>query len=198
MTKTIIFDFGGVLVDWDPHHLYDEYFGSREKTDWFLANICTMAWNVQMDGGKPFAEGIAELSAEYPEWSKEIRMFFDRWIEMMGDELPGMRELLQDLKAHGYRLLGLTNWSCETFCQVRHRYPVFDLLDGMLVSGEERLTKPSPAIFRRMIEKFSLEPSECVFIDDNQANVEGSVAAGLPAILFPGASKLREMFLPGV
>ena len=117
---------------------------------------------------------------------------------MMGDELPGMRKLLQDLKAHGYRLLGLTNWSTETFCQVRHRYPIFDILDGMLVSGEERLTKPSPAIFRRMIEKFSLDPSECVFIDDNQANVEGSAAAGIPAILFPGAAKLREMFLPGV
>ena len=196
MTKTIIFDFGGVLVDWDPHRVFDEYFGSREKADWFFANICTMEWNVQMDGGKPFAEGIAELSAEYPEWSKEIQMYFDRWIEMMGDELPGMRKLMQDLKAHGYRLLGLTNWSTETFCQVRHRYPVFDLLDGMLVSGEERLTKPSPAIFRRMIEKFSLDPSSCVFIDDNQANVDGSVAAGIPAILFPGADKLREMFLP--
>lgn len=196
MTKTIIFDFGGVLVDWDPHRVFDEYFGSREKADWFFANICTMEWNVQMDGGKPFAEGIAELSAEYPEWSKEIQMYFDRWIEMMGDELPGMRKLMQDLKAHGYRLLGLTNWSTETFCQVRHRYPVFDLLDGMLVSGEERLTKPSPAIFRRMIEKFSLDPSSCVFIDDNQANVDGSVAAGIPAILFPGAAKLREMFLP--
>ena len=196
MTKTIIFDFGGVLVDWDPHRVFDEYFGSREKADWFFANICTMEWNVQMDGGKPFAEGIAELSAEYPEWSKEIQMYFDRWIEMMGDELPGMRKLMQDLKAHGYRLLGLTNWSTETFCQVRHRYPVFDLLDGMLVSGEERLTKPSPAIFRRMIEKFSLDPSSCIFIDDNQANVDGSVAAGIPAILFPGAAKLREMFLP--
>lgn len=198
MTKTIIFDFGGVLVDWDPHRVFDEYFGSREKADWFFANICTMEWNVQMDGGKPFAEGIAELSAEYPEWSKEIQMYFDRWIEMMGDELPGMRKLMQDLKTHGYRLLGLTNWSTETFCQVRHRYPVFDLLDGMLVSGEERLTKPSPAIFHRMIENFSLDPSECVFIDDNQANVDGSVAAGIPAILFPGAAKLREMFLPGV
>ena len=197
MTNTIIFDFGGVLVDWDPHRLYDKHFGSREKADWFLANICTMTWNAQMDGGKPFAEGIAELTAEHPEWSKEIRMYFDRWIEMMGEELPGMRALLEDLKAHGLRLLGLTNWSSETFCQVRHRYPVFDILDGMLVSGEEHLLKPDKAIFRRLIEKFSLNPSECLFIDDNPFNVEGANAAGLPAILFPGAEKLREIFLPG-
>ena len=197
MTNTIIFDFGGVLVDWDPYRLYDKHFGSREKADWFLANICTMTWNAQMDGGKPFAEGIAELTAEHPEWSKEIRMYFDRWIEMMGEELPGMRALLEDLKAHGLRLLGLTNWSSETFCQVRHRYPVFDILDGMLVSGEEHLLKPDKAIFRRLIEKFSLNPSECLFIDDNPFNVEGANAAGLPAILFPGAEKLREIFLPG-
>ena len=184
------------MVDWDPHRLYDKHFGSREKADWFLANICTMTWNAQMDGGKPFAEGIAELTAEHPEWSKEIQMYFDRWIEMMGEELPGMRALLEDLKAHGLRLLGLTNWSSETFCQVRHRYPVFDILDGMLVSGEEHLLKPDKAIFHRLIEKFSLNPSECLFIDDNPDNVEGSNAAGLPAILFPGAEKLREIFLP--
>lgn len=192
MIRTVIFDFGGVLVDWNPHYLYDGYFGSRDKADWFLQNICTMDWNVQMDGGKPFAEGIAELSAEHPEWAGEIRLYFDRWIDMMGDEIPGMRQLLLDLKARGIRLLGLTNWSTETFCQVRHRYGIFDLLDGMLVSGEEHLIKPSGAIFRRMIDKFSLNPAECIFIDDNPSNVAGSVAAGLPAMLFTSASELRK------
>ena len=192
MITTVIFDFGGVLVDWNPHRLYDPYFGSREKADWFLANICTMDWNVQMDGGKPIVQGVAELSAEHPEWAKEIRLYFDRWIDMMGDEIPDMRQLMLDLKAKGVRLLGLSNWSMETFPLVRHRYGVFDLLDGMLVSGEEHLLKPSAAIYRRMIEKFSLNPEECIFIDDNPDNVAGSNAAGLPAMLFTSAVETRE------
>ena len=192
MITTVIFDFGGVLVDWNPHRLFDPYFGSREKADWFLANICTMDWNVQMDGGKPIAQGVAELSALHPEWAKEIHLYFDRWIDMMGDEIPDMRQLMLDLKAKGVRLLGLSNWSMETFPLVRHRYGVFDLLDGMLVSGEEHLLKPSAAIYRRMIEKFSLNPEECIFIDDNPDNVAGSNAAGLPAMLFTSAAETRK------
>lgn len=189
--KTIIFDFGAVLVDWNPHRLLDKYFGSKEKAQWFIDNICTTEWNSQMDGGKPFAQGIAELSAQYPEYAADIHVYFDRWIEMMGDEIPGMRDLVLELKSRGYRLLGLTNWSSETFCQVRHRYPVFDLLDGMLVSGEEHLLKPSAAIFQRLTERFGLTPSECIFIDDNAANVEGSIAFGIPAIRFESAESLR-------
>lgn len=195
MISTVIFDFGGVLVDWNPHYLFDPYFGSKEKADWFLKNICTMSWNVEVDGGKPIAQAVAELSEIHPEWTAEIHLYFDRWIEMMGDEIPGMQQLMLDLKAKGLRLLGLTNWSSETFCQVRHRYKVFDLLDGMLVSGEEHIVKPSPAIFHRMIEKFSLKADECLFIDDNPANVAGSNAEGLPAILFTGADDLRKRLL---
>ena len=93
----LIFDFGGVLIDWDPHHLYDPYFGSRARTDWFLQNVCTMDWNVQMDGGKPFAEGVAELSARFPEWSREIAMFRDEWIKMVAGPIPGMYEVTSNL-----------------------------------------------------------------------------------------------------
>ena len=142
MIKNIIFDFGGVLVDWNPHRLLDTYFGSREKADWFIENVCTSEWNGQMDAGKPFAQGIAELSAVYPEWATEIQVYFDRWIEMMGNEIPGMRALIQRIKAKGYPVYGLTNWSCETFCQVRDVYPIFGLIDKMLISGEEHLIKP--------------------------------------------------------
>lgn len=194
MVKNIVFDFGGVLVDWNPHYLYDSHFGSREKADWFLENICTGRWNIQMDGGKPFAEGCAELSAEYPEWRKEIYMFFDRWIEMMADEIPGMRELLGELKAAGYGLYGLTNWSAETFCQVRDRYEVFSLLDGMVVSGEEHIVKPDEAIFKRLLERYGLNAAECIFVDDLQRNVDGAIQAGLQGLLFRGAESLREDF----
>ena len=192
MIKNIVFDFGGVLVDWNPHYLYDGYFGSREKADWFLANICTMDWNVQMDGGKPFAQGIAELSAVHPQWSREIQMYFDRWMDMMGEEIPHMRELIQDLKRRGYRIFGLTNWSAETFCQVRHRYGIFDLLEGMTVSGEEHVTKPDQAIYRRLLERFSLIPGECLFIDDNAANVAGAIQAGMAAVRFTNPATLKE------
>lgn len=192
MIKNIVFDFGGVLVDWNPHYLYDGYFGSREKADWFLANICTMDWNVQMDGGKPFAQGIAELSAVHPQWSREIQMYFDRWMDMMGEEIPHMRELIQNLKRRGYHIFGLTNWSAETFCQVRHRYGIFDLLDGMTVSGEEHVTKPDQAIYRRLLERFSLVPGECLFIDDNAANVAGAIQAGMAAVRFTDPATLKE------
>ena len=191
MIRNIIFDFGGVLVDWNPHHFYDGYFGSREKADWFLANVCTMEWNIQMDGGKPFAEGIAELQAQFPEWSHEIRLYFDNWIDMMGDEIPGSRELIIRLKEKGYPVYGLTNWSSETFCLVRHRYPVFDLLDGMVVSGEEHLLKPGHAIFERLLEKYGLQASECLFTDDNEANVAGALSAGLYALRFTSAAQLE-------
>ncbi|MCR4910432.1 MAG: HAD family phosphatase [Bacteroidales bacterium] len=189
---TIIFDFGAVLVDWNPHRMLDKYFGSVEKADWFIKNVCTSEWNTEMDGGKPFAQGIAERSAIYPEYAADIQAYYDRWIEMIGGEIPGMREMVAELKEKGYKLYGLTNWSSETFCLVRNEFPVFGLLDGMLVSGEEHLLKPSPEIFQRLVDRFGLTSSECLFIDDNAANVEGSIAFGIPAIRFFGVDSLRE------
>ena len=190
--KALVFDFGGVLVDWNPHHLYDSYFGSKVKATWFLENICTNEWNSQMDGGKPFCQGIAELSAQYPEYAKDIEAYFNRWIEMMGTEIEGMYGLLQEYKAKGYTLLGLTNWSSETFCQVKDVYPIFKLLDGMVVSAEEHCIKPSPRIYQILLERFGLNASDCVFIDDRQPNVDGADAVGMTGILFTSAQDLRE------
>lgn len=192
MVRNIIFDFGAVLVDWNPHYVYDPYFGDTAKADWFLANICTAAWNKELDGGKPFAQGVAELSAKYPEWSKEIEMYHRDWIKMMGDAIPGMYELVKELKEKGYGIYGLTNWSDETFYLIDKRYPVFSLLDGMVVSGDVRLLKPDAAIFNCLLGKYGLKAEESIFIDDNAENVEGSIAAGIPAIRFNGAENLRE------
>lgn len=190
--KALVFDFGGVLVDWNPHHLYDSYFGSKEKATWFLENICTNEWNSQMDGGKPFCQGVAELSAQYPEYAKDIEAYFNRWIEMMGTEIEGMYGLLQEYKAKGYTLLGLTNWSSDTFCQVKDVYPIFKLLDGMVVSAEEHCIKPSPRIYQILLERFGLNASDCVFIDDRQPNIDGADAVGMTGILFTSAQDLRE------
>ncbi|MBP5172437.1 MAG: HAD family phosphatase [Bacteroidales bacterium] len=195
MIRNIIFDFGGVLVDWDPHRLLDNYFGSREKADWFIANICTGEWNAEMDAGKPFAQGIAELSAKYPEWAHEIQLYFDRWIEMIGGEVTGMLQIVKELKAKGYKLYGLTNWSAETFCQVRHKFEVFDQLDGMLVSGEEKMLKPAPEFFQLLVDRFGINPAESLFIDDNQPNVDGAIAFGINAIRFENAETLRKQLI---
>lgn len=194
MTKinTIIFDFGGVLVDWNPHYLYDPYFGSREKADWFLTHICNSAWNVQMDGGKPFEEGIAELVAQHPEWEKEIRMYRSEWLKMMGGQIPYMQALVGELKAHGCHVYGLTNWAADTFALVRDTYPVFALLDGIVVSGEEKVAKPDPRIFRILLERYHVNPSEAVFIDDNMPNIEAAKQLGLHTLLYQSSEQLRK------
>ena len=191
----LIFDFGGVLIDWNPHYLYDSYFGDRAKTDWFLANICTMKWNEQVDAGKPMAEATAELVAKFPEWKKEIEMYFGRWIEMIGEAIPGMFELLLELKARGHRLFGLSNWSAETFVQIKEDFPALKLLEGMVVSGYVKCLKPSPEIYQLLLDRYSLKASDCVFIDDNAANVAGAEAVGIRGILFTGASDLRRLLL---
>ena len=192
MIKNIIFDFGAVLVDWNPHYLFDSYFGSKEKADWFLANICTAKWNGEVDRGMPISEAVKQLSEVYPEWATEIDMYFNRWLEMMGGEIPGMYELIQRLKSKGYGVYGLTNWSAETFCLVRHMYAIFDLMDGMVVSGEEHLLKPEPEIFHCLFGRYGLEPSECIFTDDNEANVDGARRVGLTAIRFRNAAQFEE------
>ena len=190
--KNIVFDYGAVLVDWNPHHLYDKYFGSVEKAEWFLNNICLYSWNIQMDGGKPFAEGVAELQAQYPEWSEAIAIYHTRWIEMMGGEIEGMSSLVQRLKAAGYRVFGLTNWSSETFPLVRDKYPIFSLMEGMVVSGEEHLLKPSAAIYNCLLERYGLQAEESLFVDDNLANVEGARAVGMQGVQFISAEELER------
>ena len=189
--KNVIFDFGTVLLDWNPRRLFTPYFQDKEKCDWFLENVCNGEWNAQMDKGKPVSVGTEEKVAEFPEWEKEIRMYFDRWIEMIGDETPGMYELENELKAAGYRIYGLTNWNNETFCQVRHR-KVFQVLDGMVVSAEEKLIKPEPEIYQCLLDRYGLDRDECVFIDDIQKNIDGATAAGIRGILFENPAQVRR------
>lgn len=192
MVKNVVFDFGGVLVDWNPHYLYDKYFGSREKADWFLENICRYSWNIQMDAGKPFAEGIAELQREYPEWSEAISIYHSRWIEMMNGQIEGSVDILRRLKSAGYKIYGLTNWSAETFYMIRDLYPVFSEFDGMVVSADEHLLKPDPAIYKCLLQRYSLQAEESLFIDDNADNVAGAKAVGMKAVQFVGVQALER------
>lgn len=191
MIKNIIFDFGGVLINWNPHNLYDGYFGDVEKAQWFIDNICTFEWNAQMDKGMSFAEGVAQLVAKFPEWEKEIRIYQSRWHEMVTSQVPGMEELLIDLKTNGYPIYGLTNWSDETMQEEFRRWPIFRLVEDMVVSGRERLLKPDPALYNCLLSRFGLKADDSVFVDDNLRNVEAANRLGIHGIHFEGADKLR-------
>ena len=192
MIKNIIFDYGGVLLDWNPHYLYDPYFGDVEQAEWFLTNICTYEWNAQHDNGKPIAEGTAELIAEHPEWEKEIRLYYDDFMKMMGGQIPGMEEFVKELKAKGYRVFGLSNWSVETFALVRPVYPVLDLMEDMVISGIEKVMKPDHRIFELALKRFGIKAEETVFIDDNPNNVKAACEVGIKGILFKSREQLAS------
>ena len=192
MIRHLIFDFGAVLVDWDPRRLYVPYFGDEARADWFLTEICPYEWNAQVDAGRSPKEVTEERVALFPEWEKEIRLYFDRWIDMMGDGIPGMEALVRDYKARGYGAWGLTNWSWETFPLIRDRYPVFGLLDGFVVSGKEKTVKPGPRIYRILLERYGLRAEECIFIDDNPKNTAGAEAVGIRGLVFQDAAQLRR------
>ena len=179
-------------MDWNPRYLYDKYFGDEQQAQWFLDNICLYSWNLQMDGGKPFAEGVAELQTEYPEWAETIGIYHTRWVEMMGGEVEGTADVLRRLKAKGYGIYGLTNWSAETFPLIRDTYPVFGEFDGIVVSGEEHLLKPNAAIYHCLLERYNLQPEESIFIDDNADNVAAAKAVGMESVRFADAATLVQ------
>lgn len=191
MIKNVIFDFGGVLADWNPHYLYDSYFGDVKKADWFLANICTPQWNHQLDAGKPFSQGIEELIQVYPEWEEAIRIYKSRWSEMMGDDLPGMMDFVKEINAAGYKTFGLTNWSDETVGAMSHFMEQFE---GTVVSGREKIAKPDLEIFRRLLARFSLKSEECLFIDDTTANLAAAEQLGIKCYHFISPEQLKKDF----
>ncbi|MGN0033395.1 MAG: HAD family hydrolase [Candidatus Limimorpha sp.] len=192
MIKNIIFDFGGVLVDWNPHYLYDSYFNDKEKAEWFVTNVISSEWNAQMDGGKPFDVAVKERILLFPEYKEAIELYRDEWMKTMGDEIPGMYDFIKSLKNNGFPILyGLTNWSNETFPKVRETYRIFSLIDNIVVSGDEKLLKPNPEIYLTLASRYQLKPEECLFIDDNKANVKGAIDVGMYSILFQGVERLR-------
>lgn len=193
MIKNIVFDFGGVLVDWNPHYLYDSYFNDEDKCNWFIANVCNNEWNAQMDKGKPFEVAVKERIAEFPEFEDAIRLYQSEWMKTMGEEIPGMYELIKSLKENGYPVIyGLTNWSSETFPAVQKKYPIFSLIDHIVCSGDEKLLKPDPAIYKVLLERYNLVAEESVFIDDRLENVNGAIALGMKGIRFVNAEQLQK------
>jgi 2-haloacid dehalogenase len=190
--KAVVFDLGGVLIDWDPRYLYRKLLADEAAVEEFLATVCTPEWNAEQDRGRPFAEGVAELVERHPAHAAAIAAYAERWEEMLGGEIRGTVELLAELRAAGTPLYALTNWSAETFAIARERFGFLSWFDGVLVSGEERIIKPDPAIFRLLLERFGLAPEATFYIDDSAANVEAARRLGLDAVRFTGPGQLRR------
>ena len=189
---TVVFDFGGVLIDWDPRYLYRQIFSTAAEMENFLESVCTLDWNQQMDAGRPFAEAIAELSEAHPEYAPEIAAFHDRWPEMLGDAIPGMFDLVASLRERGFRTYGLTNWSAETFPFAVERWPqLIESFDGVVVSGHEKVAKPDAAVFRILVDRFEVVPERSFYIDDNAANVVAAGELGFHPHVFTGIDRLR-------
>ncbi len=193
VVKGVVFDLGGVVIDWNPMHLYRNIFaGDEDKARHFLDNICTTEWNGQQDAGRDLHEATAERVALFPKWEREIRAYYGRWVEMIGGPVPGTAKLMADIKAAGLRLFALSNWHCETFSQVRHRFKELDLFEHIVLSGEYGCIKPQPTFYRIALECYGIPAGNLVFVDDNQSNVEGAAHAGLAALVFTNAEKLRS------
>ncbi|MBT8307850.1 MAG: HAD family phosphatase [Maribacter sp.] len=189
---TIIFDLGGVLIDWNPKYLYRDVFnGDEEKVDWFLNNICTSEWNEAHDAGRPLKEGTDLLVDQFPECEAWIRMYYDRWPEMLGGTITDTITILYRLKQlNAYSLYALTNWSAETFPVALQRYGFLGYFDGIVVSGEEKTRKPFKKIYEIIINRYDLSPEKTIFIDDNINNVEVATTFGIHGIHFRNAKQL--------
>lgn len=190
--ENIIFDFGNVLVRWEPEKIYAEHFGDEAKAWWFLRHVADNDWRLRIDAGESQDACIAEQQARYPEYRQALALYRDRWRDMLTGEMPGMRDIIVELRKKGHKIYGLTNWSMETFPQAREHFPILQMIDRYVVSGAEHLVKPDPRLFQVLLDRYGLRTEECTFVDDNPVNVEAARCMGMRGIQFVGAEKLRK------
>jgi len=190
--KAIIFDYGNVLLEWNPRHVYRHYFPEdNEGMERFFHEVDFIGWNAQQDRGRTFKEGVADLSAKFPHHAHLIQAYHDHWKESIGNSLTGTVEILKELKQAGYSLYGLTNWSAETFPYARAKYAFFDLFDDMVISGTVGHVKPEPEIYHILLEKISRPAQECLFIDDSLPNIQQAHTMGFKTIHFSSSEQLH-------
>ena len=189
----VVFDLGGVLIDWNPRYLYRQLFdGDDAAMETFLTDVTTPEWNLQQDAGRSWDDAVAVLSRAHPEHASLIAAYRDRWPETLGDAIAPTVEILDELRSRGVRLLALSNWSAETFPVARRRYPFLDWFEGIVISGEVGVTKPDERVYRHLLERYGLDAASTVFIDDNEANVRAAHEIGMIAIRFEGEAALRN------
>ncbi len=192
MINTIIFDLGGVLIDWNPDYVFDKnYFESQEKRDFFFQQVCTPDWNENQDAGYPIQKATEEKLAEFPEWEKPIKDFYGRWVEMLGGPIQGTLDIFKKLKQHdNLKFYALTNWSAETFPIALDRFDFLQWFDGRVVSGEEKMRKPFPEFYHLLLKRYNVQPEEALFIDDNLRNIKAAEAIGIKSIFFKEPAQL--------
>ncbi len=192
MRQTVIFDFGGVLIDWNARHLYRKLFSDEAEMEHFLATICTPAWNAQMDAGLSFEEGVAQLVTQWPEHAALITAYMDRWDEMIAGPIEGTVALLAQLREQGTPLYGLTNWSAQTYKRVEPRYDFLSWFDGIVVSGRVQAVKPEPRIYQILLDRYAISPNEAIFIDDSPPNIATAEQLGIKGLLFNSPKALQD------
>ena len=195
MKKAIVFDFGGVLIDWSPYHLYRKLLPSDDAVREFLEEIKFGEFNKKLDAGYPFSKMRMELLEKYPRQQELVGAFFDRWMECTGDALQPTVEIMREVKRAGYPVYGLSNWSNETFPRLMHRYPFLPELDDYLLSGIAGVAKPDEEIFHIFLQRVGRKAEECVFIDDAQVNIDVATRLGFTGLLFTTAPQLRADLL---
>ncbi|MFT5863318.1 MAG: 2-haloacid dehalogenase [Flavobacteriales bacterium] len=190
--NTIIFDLGGVLIDWSPEYVYlKEFRGDRVKMDWFLNHVCAWDWNVNQDAGYSIAKATEERIAMFPEYEALIKMYYGRWEEMLGFTHSGTLAILKELIENPkYRVLALTNWSGETWPKAIVKFPWLQWFEGILVSGDEGMRKPFANIYELMLSRYSIKAEEAIFIDDSLKNIDGCEAVGIQGIHFKDSKTL--------
>jgi 2-haloacid dehalogenase len=198
--NTVVFDLGGVLVDWNPDYLYKDIFPNEEERRWFLSHICNPDWNEEQDAGRSLQDGTDYLVRKFPEHEKAIRAYYGRWKEMLGGPIHDTVEIFRHLKEHTQvKLYALTNWSAETFPVALELYEFLHWFDGRLVSGEEKIRKPSPDIYRLLIRRFNINPAKAIYVDDNLRNVLPARELGFHGIHFQNPEQFkRELQMAGV
>ncbi|MBL8669168.1 MAG: HAD family phosphatase [Alphaproteobacteria bacterium] len=199
--RTVVFDIGNVLISWDPRNLYRKLFADDEaRMEWFLAHVCTSDWNLEQDRGRSFEEAVALLSRQHPDLAPLISAFHERWQEMVPGAIDGSVEILEAILRIGRPTYAITNFNQDKFRETRARFPILDRFTGIVVSGDERVIKPEPAIYRLLLDRYGLAAADCVFIDDSPKNVAGARAVGMRALHFESparlAADLRRLGLP--
>ncbi len=193
MTTTIIFDLGAVLIDWNPRLMYRTLFDDEAKMEKFLAEITTSDWNEEQDAGRSLQEGTEILVGQFPEHEHLIRAFYGRWDEMLGEAFHDTVTIFKKLKESGrYKIYGLTNWSAETFPVAQARFEFLNWFDGIVVSGEEKMRKPTPDFYHILLNRYEVNAQECLFIDDNYRNILAAEKIGIASIHFTSAEALEE------
>jgi 2-haloacid dehalogenase len=191
---TIIWDLGGVLIDWQPSYVFDnDYFDSAEKRNYFFQQVCTSDWNENQDAGYPIAQATADKIAEHPEWESAIRDFYGRWEEMLGGPIQDTVNIFQELRStEKFKFYALTNWSAETFPVALERYDFLHWFDGRVVSGEEKTRKPFADFYQILLDRYQIDPATALFIDDNLRNIRAAEALNIPSIHFHDPRQLRK------